>query len=165
MLSYKDFARYFGISLFDKDFQSFLSGKFFDLTEYNILESDYIVSNKNGIELGFINNDAIYDEDENIVFERGDPIFSHFILYPKSLMLIDNLPLRTTFDDNRVDIIKKAGNPIQTKDGYTYFLGKKFLIDSYKVDNIIIIFDYDSEKLTINFIQVRDNDLVDHLKL
>jgi len=125
MLSYKDFTRHFDLSLFDKDFQKFLTNSFSDLTEYNILESDYITSEKAGIDLGFTNNEAVYDDDD----------------------------------------IKKAGNPTQTKEGYADFLNKNFLVDNYKVGNVVITFDYDAESQTINFIQVRDNNLVEHLKL
>jgi hypothetical protein len=120
---------------------------------------------KNGIQLGFTNNDAVYDDDENIVFEKGNPVFSHFIFHAKSLTLIDNLPFDTNFNDNRIEIIRKAGNPSQTKEGYADFLNKSFLVDNYKVDDIVITFDYDAEKQTINFIQIRDNNLVEHLKL
>jgi hypothetical protein len=165
MLSYKDFTKHFGSSLFDKGFQTFLSDTFSDLTKYDILESDYITSEKNGIQLGFTNNDAVYDDDENIVFEKGNPVFSHFIFHAKSLTLIDNLPFDTNFNDNRIEIIRKAGNPSQTKEGYADFLNKSFLVDNYKVDDIVITFDYDAEKQTINFIQIRDNNLVEHLKL
>ena len=165
MLTYKDFTKHFGSSLFDKGFQTFLSDTFSDLTNYDILESDYITSKINGIELGFTNNEAVYDDDDNIVFEKGKPIFSHFIAYPKSLILIDNLPFDTSFNDDRMEIIRKAGNPSQTKEGYADFLNKSFLVDNYKLNDIVITFDYDHEKQTINFIQVRDNNLVEHLKL
>lgn len=165
MLSYKDFTKYFGTSLFDKGFQTFLSKTFSDLTEYNILEGDYIASDKSGIELGFTNNDAVYDDDENVIFETGNPVFSHFILYNKSLTLIENLPFDANFNDDRIEIIRKTGIPSQTKEGFADFLNKSFLVDNYKVDDIVITFDYDVEKQTINFIQVRDNNLVEHLKL
>ena len=165
MLSYKDLTKHFGSSLFDEGFQTFLSDTLSDLTKYDILESDYITSEKNGIELGFTNNDAVYDDDDNIVFEKGNPVFSHFILYAKSFTIIDNLPFGTNFNDNRVEIIRKTGNPSQTKEGYADFLNKNFLVDNYKVDDIVITFDYDAENQTINFIQIRDNNLVEHLKL
>jgi hypothetical protein len=165
MLSYRDFTKYFGTSLSDEGFQNFLHNTFSDMTEYDILESDYITSENNGIELGFINNQAVYDDDDNVVFEKGNPIFSHFILYTKSLTLIDNFPFDTNFHDNRTEVIKKAGNPSQTKEGYADFLNKNFLVDNYKVDDTVITFDYEAEKQTINFIQVRDNNLVEHLRL
>jgi hypothetical protein len=165
MLSYRDFTKHFGTSLSDERFQSFLHEPFSDLTEYDILESDYITSENNGIELGFINNQAVYDDDDNVVLEKGNPIFSHFILYAKSLTLIDNLPFDTNFNDNRTEVIRKAGNPSQTNEGYSDLLNKSFLVDNYKVDNIVITFDYEAEKQTINFIQVRDNNLLEHLRL
>ena len=165
MLSYRDITKHFGSSLFDKDFQSFLTNTFSDLTEYNILESDYIISDDKGIELGFTNPDAVYDDDDNIIFEKGNPIFSHFIIYPRSAKLIDNLPFDTNFMDSRFAVITKAGNPIQTQEGYANFLDKNFLVDNYKLNDIVITFDYDAEKKTLNHIQIRDNNLVEHLKV
>lgn len=165
MLSYKDFTKHFGKSLFDEGFQNFLANTFSDLTEYDILESDYIVSEINGIELGFTNKDAIYDDDDNVIFEKGNPLFSHFNLYPKSLTLIDRLPFITNFELKRAEIISHAGTPSQTKEGYADFLNKSYLVDSYKLDNIVVTFDYEAEKQTLHFIQIRDNNLVEHLKL
>jgi hypothetical protein len=165
MLSYRDFTNHFGTSLSNEGFQIFLHDTFSDLTDYDILESDYITSENNGIELGFINIHAVYDEDDNVVFEKGDPIFSHFILFAISLTLIDDLPFDTNFHDNRTEVIRKAGNPYQTKEGFTDLLNKNFLVDNYKVDDIVITFDYEPEKQTINFIQIRDNNLVEHIKL
>ncbi len=165
MLSYKDLTKYFGLSLFDLTFQTFLTKTFSDLTEYDILESDYISSENAGIEFGFTNTEAIYDDDENIVFDEGNPLFSHFTLYPKSLTIIDKLPFDINFDESRKEIMNKAGNPTQTKEGYDDFFKKRFLIDNYKVGDIVVTFDYDATKEKINFIQVRDNNLVEHLKL
>lgn len=165
MLSFKDFTKHFGSSLFDKGFQSFLTDTFSDLTEYNVTESDYITSEDTGIELGFTNRDAVYDDDDNVVFEKGNPTFFHFLIYPKSWTLIDDLPFDAKFTDKRFEIINKAGNPSQTKEGYANFLNKNFLVDNYKVGDIIVTFDFDAEKQTINFIQARDNNLVEHLKL
>lgn len=165
MLSYRNFTKYFGTSLFDKDFQIFLTNTFSDLTEYNILESDYITSTEHGVELGFTSNEAVYDDDENVIFEKGNPLFSHFILYQKSSTIIDKLPFDTDFSDNRVEVINKSGNPEQTKEGYADFLNKNFLIDNYKEGDVVITFDYDAETQTINFIQIRDNNLLEHLKL
>ena len=152
MLSYKDFTQHFGLSLFDKNFQFFLTSSFSDLTEYNILESDYVTSMKDGVELGFTNDEAVYDDDENIVLEKDNPIFSHFILYPKSLTIIDELPFDTNFNDNRSEIIQQVGNPTQTKEGYVDFLNKSFLVDNYKVGDIVIMFDFDPEKQIIEFL-------------
>ena len=164
MLSYTDFIKHFGLSLSDETFQTFLSN-FSDLTDYNILESDYITCGKDGVDLGFTNNEAVYDDDENVVFEKGNAVFSHFNLYPNSATLIDNFPFNATFADDRTEITRKAGSPTQTKEGYADFLNKSFLVDNYKVGDTIITFDYDAEKKTINFIQVRDNNLREDLKL
>ena len=165
MLSYKDFTEYFGFSLFDKSFQDFLTKNFSDLTRYDILGSDYISSKKNEVELGFTNNDAVYDDDENVIFEKGNPLFSHFNLWPGSSKLIGYLPFDIRFEQNRTEIIRIAGNPVQTKEGYANFLDKNFLVDNYKRDDIVITFDYDPEKQSLNFIQIRDNNLREHLKL
>ena len=165
MLSYQDLSKYFGLKLFDKDFQFFLKNTFSDLTEYNVIESNYITSINTGIELGFKNKDAVYDDDDNILFEKGNPIFSHFNLFPKSVSLMNGLPFHANFTDKRFEIINKAGSPFQTKEGYKNFLDKNFLVDNYKLNDIAIAFDYDVEKQTINFIQVRDNNSAEHLKL
>ena len=165
MLSYKDFTEYFGFSLFDKSFQDFLTKNFSDLTRYDILQSDYISSEKNGVDLGFTNNDAVYDDDDNIVFEKGNPLFSHFNLWPTSVILIDSFPFDINFEHDRAEIIRIAGNPVQTKDGYADFLNKSFLVDNYKISDTVITFDYNPDNQSINFIQIRDNNLKKHLKL
>jgi hypothetical protein len=165
MISYKEFTRRFGASLFDAEFQAFLTNTFSDLTEYNILESDYITSNETGLEIGFTNNDAEYDEDDKVIFRKGNPIFSHFVAYPKSAKLIGEFPFETTFTDTRDKIIAKAGNPTRTNEGFADFLDRKYLVDNYKVDDIVISFDYNAEDETINFIQMRENNLTEHLKL
>lgn len=165
MLSYKDFTKYFGTSLLDKGFQTFLQKNFSDLTEYNILESEYISSENKGVELGFVNNESVYDDDDKVVFAKGDPIFSHFILYAKSFALIDILPFNVNFSDIRSEVLIKTGNPSQNKEGNSEHLNKSFLVDNYKVNDIVITFDYEVEKQTINFIQIRDNNLFEHLKL
>jgi hypothetical protein len=165
MSSYKDITWYFGLSLSDKDFQAFLTDKFPDLTKYNILESDYIESVKNGIEFGFQNKDAIYDEDDKLIFKTGNPIFSNFTLYPQSQSIIGDLPFAISFTDTREDVTKKAGKSTQTKEGYADFLKREFLVDNYLIDDHVLSVDYDFDKFTINFIQFRDNNLVDHIKL
>ena len=71
------------------------------MTDYNILDSNYIISESSGMESGFTNNDAVYDDDGNIIFENGRPIFSHFNIYPKSHKLIESLPFNATFNDTR----------------------------------------------------------------
>jgi hypothetical protein len=165
MLSYKDLIKYFGTSLYDVDFQKFLKQSFSDVTSYDILRSDYIISELFGIELGFTNNDAVYDDDDGVVFEEGNPIFSHFILYPKSTILINQLPFETSFSDIRTSVLNKAGKPTQTNEGYADFLNRNFLVDNYKVGDVVLTFDYNAEEQTINFIQARDNELRASLKL
>ena len=117
VLSYTDITKYFRSYLFDEDFQSFLSQVFSDLTEYDITESDYIISEDMGIELGFTNNEAVYDDDDKVIFEYGRPIFSHFNLYPRSIKLIDRLPFDISFRDSRTGILAKAGPPTKTNKG------------------------------------------------
>jgi len=165
MLQYQDLTKHFGLSLFDENVQTFLSGKFSDLTEYNILESDYITSVNAGIDLGFINKEAVYDDDDHVIYKKGNPLFSHFILYPKSCTCIDRLPFDIDFNDDRTEVIKKAGIPTMTKEGYADFLNTSFLVENYKVDEIVITFDYNTENQKLNFIQIRDNNLVEHLKM
>jgi len=165
MLSYKDFTTHFGSFMTDKDFHSFLTKTFSDLTDYNVLLGDYITSASTGIELGFTNNDAIYDDDTQLVFEAGNPIFSCINLWPKSQIIITDFPFNTGFKESRNEIIHKIGKPTKTNEGYADFLNKNFLVDNYKIDDLIITFDYNPTEETINFIQLRDNNLVEHLKL
>ncbi len=75
MLTYNDFANRFGASLLDQEFLAFLTNTFADLTEYNVLESDYMVSEETGVELGFTNDTAEYDGDDNVVIDRGTRSF------------------------------------------------------------------------------------------
>ena len=163
MNSYRDLTSYFGLPLADTTFQSYIKSTFIDLADYNIANGDYIISEKSGIELGFINNEAVVDEDDCLIFEKGNPIFSHVNIYPKSS--IKELPLEVNFADSRTQVINKAGQPTQTSRGDTSFFGRAFLVDNYKVGELIITFDYEPEKENINFIQIRDNNLVAHLKL
>lgn len=94
--------KYLGMFLVDKDFQSFLAKTFVDLSGYNILESNYITSELSGVELGFTNNDAVYDDDEQIIFEKCNPIFSNFNLYPKSEILINRFLFEISFKDTAI---------------------------------------------------------------
>ena len=165
MISYKKLTSFFGFSLHEKEFDRFLSKTFSDLTEYNILESEYIVSKNFGIELGFTNNSAVYDDDEGVIFKSGDPIFSHFALYPQSGQLISELPFGVNFMENRNKIIEKAGEPKTSKDVFVNLLNKHYLIDHYLLGDIVISFDYEVTIQTLNFIQIRRNDLVEHLKI
>jgi len=165
MLSYTDFTNHFGRSLFEKEFQSFLIGTFSDLSEYDITESDYIISDEKGLELGFTNAEAVYDEDDKIIFQKGNPIFSHFNIYPKASKLISDFPFGVQFTDKRFEVINKAGKPTETKEGFSDLLDKAFLVDNYKQGENVITFDYDVLLLAINFIQIRDNNLLEHLRL
>src|SRR5688572_263382 len=99
MLSYTTLSNYFGTPLADASFQAFLRANFDDLSEYNVTESDYIISEKAGIDLGFTNQEAVFDEDDNIVFEQGNPVFSHFNINPGSK--IKELPFAVSFTDIR----------------------------------------------------------------
>ncbi|HVX49070.1 MAG TPA: hypothetical protein VHB48_02900 [Chitinophagaceae bacterium] len=163
MLSYKDFTKYFGYSLYDNDFKRFLDITFNDLTEYNILESSYITSEEKGIELGFTNNDAVYDDDEGVIFVKGNPIFSHLNFYPASTIIINQLPFDISFDTIRNTVLEKTGLPTKTKRGYSELLKTGYLLDHYKIQDIVISFDYKVLDETIKFIQVRSNRLVEHL--
>jgi hypothetical protein len=159
------YGKYFGSPLRGDEFRAFLSEYFVDLTEYNILESDYITSDLTGIEFGFTNNDAVYDDDDEVIFEEGNPIFSHYNLFPKSEIIVNKLPFEISFRDSREVVFIKAGLPIKTNKGYSDLLNKEFLVDSYKINDIIITFDYNGKDETINHISVRSNNLLEHLKM
>lgn len=156
MNSIKELSEYFNTELMNNEFQSFLKEKFDDLTEYKITESDYIKSKKCGIELGFINIDAAYDEDDKVIFSKGNPVFSHFNLYPESQGLFDYLPFGINFNDKRNSVIVKAGKPNQTNKCEIPILGK-YLIDFYFIDDLKISIDYKEDE-TIKFIQVKIKD-------
>lgn len=161
MLGYVDFIKYFGSFLVKEQFKSFLAETFVDLTEYNIFEG-YMISELAGIELGFTNEDAIYDDDEEIIFEPGNPVFSHCNFYPKSEV---SLPFDISFNDTRKTVFAKAGLPVKTNSGYSSILNYDFLVDSYKIDDIILTISYNSVDETINSVQFRDNDIIHSLKL
>jgi hypothetical protein len=122
-----------------------------------------MISDNSGIELGFTNEDSVIDDDDQIIFEEGNPIFSHFIIYPKSGILVNELPFKVTFNDKRDSILQKAGQPTQTREGD--FLGSPFLIDHYKVDDTVISIDYNLNDMSVKFVQIRDNNLIEHLKM
>jgi hypothetical protein len=50
MLSYKELIKRFGSYLSDPGFKTFLLNTFTDISVYNILESDYMVSLSSGVE-------------------------------------------------------------------------------------------------------------------
>lgn len=164
MFTYLHFTNQFGSYLYDDNFQAFLADTFTDLSSYNILKSDYMRSELLHIDLGFTNEDAVIDEDELIVLEPGQPIFSHLNIYPKQDAEY-GLPFDISFTDTRAQVFKKAGEPTQTKNGDSPILDKAFLIDHYKIDNHVLSIDYDPLDEHINFIQFRDNNIVAHLKL
>lgn len=163
MQSYKDLTQYFGVPLSDANFQSFIKRKFSDLTDYNVAENDYMVSENSGIELGFTNRDAVFDEDEGFVYHPGRPVFSHITIYPISPLR--ELPFQASFGDSRSRVITKAGQPSQSRRGEASFLGSTFFVDHYKIDDLVISFNYQPENERINFIQIRDNNLVAHLRI
>jgi hypothetical protein len=159
MDSYRELSKFINTDLNDSEFKSFLIEKFDDLTEYNIAESAYIKSKKNGVELGFKNKDAVYDEDDKVIFQKGTPKFSHFNLLPESSRLFERLPFGINFNDKRPSVILKAGQPNQTNKGEVPILGK-YLVDFYFIDDLIISFDYGDDGETIKFIQINSkNDL------
>jgi hypothetical protein len=164
MFTYLHFTKQFGSYLYDDNFQIFLAGTFTDLSKYNIMESDYMHSESLYVDLGFTNEDAVIDEDELIVFEPGRPVFSHLNIFPKPGAAY-GLPYEISFADNRNEVFKKAGEPTQTKKGSPLLLDKPFLIDHYKIGNLVFSIDYDPLDETINFVQLRDNNIVEHLKL
>ncbi|HEX8024233.1 hypothetical protein [Mucilaginibacter sp.] len=164
MFNYLHFTDQFGSYLYDDNFQAFLADRFTDLSSYNILKSDYMRSELLHIDLGFTNDDAVIDEDELIVLEPGRPIFSHMNIYPNpDIQYV--LPFEILFTDTRNEVLKKAGEPTQTKHGDSPVLDKPFLIDHYKIGDLVLSIDYDPQDEHINFIQIRDNNIIAHLKL
>ncbi|WP_114938085.1 hypothetical protein [Mucilaginibacter endophyticus] len=164
MFNYLHFTDQFGSYLYNDDFQEFTTKTFTDLSRYNVLESDYMRSETMHIDLGFTNDDAVIDEDELIVLEPGQPIFSHLNIYPKQDIQY-LLPFEISFTDTRNDVLQKAGNPTQTNHEVSPILDKHFLIDHYKIGNLVLSIDYDPHDEYINFIQIRDNNIVAYLKL
>lgn len=164
MLCYKDLVAYFGTPLGNGEFFIFLKNNFEDLGEYDVF-SRYITCQQTGVDIGFTDNEGIVDDDGEIVIKEGNPVFSHFNIYPKAEAIFNGLPFTIAFDDNRKDVLVKAGNPSVTKAGELKMLRKSFLIDHYKVDDIVISFDYDPVNNSLNLIQVRHNNLVAHLSI
>jgi hypothetical protein len=164
MFNYPHFTNQFGSYLYDDNFQAFLADTFTDLSPYNILKSDYMRSELLHADLGFTNDDAVIDEDELIVLEPGQPIFSHMNIYHNPDVQYV-LPFEISFTDTRNEVFKKAGEPTQTKHGDSPVLDKPFLIDHYKIADLVLSIDYDPQDEHINFIQIRDNNIIVHLKL
>lgn len=163
MHSFKDLTKFFGTALSHTSFQTFLATNFNDLTKYNVFESNYVSSEEAKIELGFQNNEAVIDEDDEIVFNEGNPLFSTVNIFPGST--ITELPFDLAFVDSRHDVLAKAGEPTQTRKGEASFLGPAYLVDNFKVGEIVVSVDYNPESQTINFVQIRDNNLEEHLRL
>lgn len=155
MLSYSTLIKYFGTELSNESFQSFLNSNFTDLTEYNILESEYINSTQKGLELGFKNDTAVFDDDSLEIFEKGNPVFSHFNLFPICAKYLNDLPFDTSFENSRDQIQQKAGVPTKIREGYLEILNKHFRIDNYQMGDIIISFDYIPETDKLDSIQIR----------
>jgi len=120
MHSFKDLTKYFGTALSDSAFQAFLSNNFDDFTQYNVVESNYISSENAKIELGFQNNEAVADEDDEIVFDEGNPLFSTVNIFPGST--ITELPFDLTFADSRDEVLAKAGSLHKPAKGKHHFL-------------------------------------------
>jgi hypothetical protein len=113
--------------------------------------------------LGFQNRETVVDEDDEVTFEEGNPLFSTINIFPNSS--ITELPFDVIFADNRNQVHVKAGEPTQSHKGELSFLGAAYLVDNYKLGNIVVSIDYKPESETINFIQIKDNNLVEHLQL
>lgn len=165
-MTYLEISKYFGTKLSDTNFQTFLKSISCDPAQYNVSTGDYISSETIGLDMGFKNVDAVYDDDDEKVFEKGTPIFSLFNMYPMSEKIVSSIPFDIKFSDNRNTVREKAGQPVKITDAIDKLLDKHFLIDHFKMDNIAISIDYNSKDETIEFIQIRDNNLVDeNLKL
>jgi hypothetical protein len=116
-----------------------LQRTFDDLSDYNVAKGDYIISKASGIELGFTNKETVFDEDEGTVFEQGSHILPHVNIYPKALSI--ELPFEMSFSNERRQVLQKAGQPTRTKQGEASFLGSAYLVDNYKIGDIIVSFD------------------------
>lgn len=156
-MTYSDLTTYFGTGLSDAAFQAFLNSMSCDPATYNVADSDYITCESKGLEIGFRNDEAVYDEDEGTVFEKGKPVFSHFNLYPAAGGLISALPFGIGFSDNRNTVKQKAGEPVKSTDLDDPIFQKRFMIDHYELGNLAISIDYNPEDETIELIQIRDN--------
>jgi hypothetical protein len=165
-MKYLDITKYFGTKLSDPDFQSFLKSISCDPTKYNVAKSEYVSSKTTGLEFGFRNDDAIYDEDDQKVFKKGTPIFSLFNIHPSSEKFIESIPFDIKFSDTKNIVREKAGQPIKIVDAESNFFKKRYMIDHFTIEHLAISVDYNSEKETIEFIQIRDNNQAkEHVKL
>ncbi|MBA4240619.1 MAG: hypothetical protein C0448_07830 [Sphingobacteriaceae bacterium] len=164
-MTFHDITKHFGTKLADLDFQKFLKSISCDPTTYNVAESDYIISADNAIEIGFNNKDAEYDEDEKTIFKKGTPIFSFFNLHPKSYTLVSSIPFNLNYNDTRKTVREKVGLPIKMVEFEDKFFNKRFIVDHYRIDNLAIAIDYNSNDEKIASIQISDyTQLKEHLK-
>lgn len=165
MISHNDLIRYFGHDLNDDVFCSFLSETFTDLVDRAAGEDIFMISDQHGIEIGFTNCGSLFIDYSGELFEKSYPVFSYITLYPPSLNILSKLPFDTSFGDKREEVISRAGNPTRTDSGFSALLNKKYLVDNYKVADIVVTYDYNADSEIINFIQIRHNELVGELKL
>jgi len=165
MISHTDFIKYFGLSLQDEPFISFLQEMVPGLVDYAAGDDLYMISRENGVEIGFTNCCALFIDSNGAILENLKPVFSHLTLYPPSLNILDKLPFNTNFSDRREAVISRAGTPTVTNAGFSALLNKKYLVDNYKIADIVVTYDYNADSEAINFIQIRDNELVQELKL
>ena len=165
-MTYLEITKYFGTKLSDPEFQIFLKSISCDPTKYNVAKGEYVSSKTTGLEIGFRNDDAIFDDDEQNVFKKGTPIFSLVNIHPSSEKFIDSMPFDIKFSDTKNIVREKAGQPIKIIDFEDKFFKKRFMIDHFTVDNFAIIVDYNSKDETVELIQIRENNQAgDHLKL
>ncbi len=165
MITHNDFIRLFGLGLNDDLLCSFLSETFTDLVDRVAGEEIFMISDQYGIEIGFSNCGSLFIDYSGELFEKSSPVFSYITLFPRSLNILNKLPFNTSFDNKREEVISRAGTPTITNSGFSALLNKKYLVDNYKVADIVVTYDYNADAETINFIQIRDNELVQDLKL
>lgn len=164
MITCFDIANFFGQKLYDSQFAIFLSNNFNNLTRYDIIDSDFISSEGNGIEFGFTNNTAIIERNENILLKEGIPIFTHFNVFEiseKSVML----PFNLSFADKRRIVLHKMGTPYNTNNRDKLSKKYNYVEDIYVEDKIIIIFNYNKLKQAIIHIGFLDFETYKHLLL
>jgi hypothetical protein len=165
-MQYTDITKYFGFELSDLLFHEFLKSISCDPLTYNVSKSPYISSQIAGLEIGFRNDNAVFDEDKEVVFEKGNPIFSLFNIYPSASRFVQTLPFDINFLDTRNKVREKAGPPIKIVDFDDRFLKKRFLIDHFKLDGLAISVDYNLQGETIEVVQIRDKEQAEeHVKL
>ncbi|WP_113653195.1 hypothetical protein [Pedobacter namyangjuensis] len=120
-MNYSDVTKYFGTNLSDLDFQAFLKNISCDPTKYNVSKSQYILSEENGLGVGFKDEEAVYDEDDQTVFEKGNPVFSVINLSIATCKLLKLMPFDIKFSDTRTMVRGKAGKPIKIVDYESVF--------------------------------------------